>query len=41
MRVVRWLAWWRVLDDRGRVLAVCETMDEADAYIANQPAGTR
>ena len=40
MRVVAWLSWWRVLDDKGRVLAVCETRDEAEAYIANQPAAS-
>ena len=38
MRVVVWLAWFRVVDANGRVLAVCETRDEADAYIAGQPS---
>ena len=38
MRVVAWLSWFRVVDDNGRVIAVCETRDEAEAYIANQPA---
>jgi hypothetical protein len=38
MRVVVWLAWFRVVDVNGRTLAVCETRDEADAYIARQPA---
>jgi hypothetical protein len=38
MHVVTWLKWFRVLDDRGVVQAVCETRDEADAYIANQPS---
>ena len=40
MRVVAWLSWFRVVDDKGRVLAVCETRDEAEAYIANQPAAS-
>jgi len=38
MRVVTWLKWFRVLDDRDRVQAVCETYEEAQAYIDNQPA---
>jgi hypothetical protein len=38
MSVVVWLRWFRVMDDRGRVVAVCETREEADAYIAGQPA---
>ena len=38
MRVVVWLNWFRVLDDRDRVMAVCETRDEAEAYIAGQAA---
>jgi hypothetical protein len=40
MRVVTWLKWFRVMDNvtGHRVLAVCETYDEALAYIANQPA---
>ena len=38
MRVVVWLKWFRVIDDQNRVVAVCETRDEADAYIANQPS---
>lgn len=37
MSIVVWLQWFRVLDTRGRVLAVCETLAEAQAYIANQP----
>jgi hypothetical protein len=38
MRVVVWLKWFRVLDNTtNRVLAVCETLAEAQAYIANQP----
>lgn len=41
MRVVAWLSWWRVLDSGNRVLAVCETRDEAEAYIANQPITRR
>jgi hypothetical protein len=36
--VVVWLKWFRVVDDMGRVQAVCETQDEAEAYIAGQPA---
>jgi hypothetical protein len=39
MRVVTWLKWFRVLDANDRVQAVCETLAEAQAYIANQPAG--
>jgi hypothetical protein len=38
MRIVAWLTWWRVLDAGDRVVAVCETLDEAEAFIANQPA---
>jgi hypothetical protein len=38
MRVVVWLQWFRVVDDNGLILAVCETRDEATAYIANQPS---
>lgn len=37
MRAVAWRGIWRVVDDDGRVLAVCETLDEAEAYIAGQP----
>jgi alkylated DNA nucleotide flippase Atl1 len=37
MRAVAWLQWWRVVDSRGRVQAVCETLDEAQMYIAAQP----
>jgi hypothetical protein len=36
MTVVKWLAWWRVMDG-GRIVAVCETREEAEAYIARQP----
>jgi hypothetical protein len=38
MRIVQWLTWWRVLDAKDRIVAVCTTYDEAVAYIANQPA---
>jgi len=38
MRVVKWLKWWRVMDEMNRVAAVCETEAEAEAYIAGQPA---
>ena len=38
MRIVVWLAWFRVLDDRNRVVAVCETYEEAESFIAGQPA---
>jgi hypothetical protein len=38
MRVVTWLQWFRVMNNlTNRVEAVCETHDEAVAYIANQP----
>jgi hypothetical protein len=37
MHVVVFLRWFRVLNARNRVEAVCETLDEANAYIANQP----
>jgi hypothetical protein len=32
-----WRTWWRVMDDQGRILAVCETKNEAAMYIARQP----
>jgi hypothetical protein len=35
--IVNWLNWWRVMTDRGTVAAVCETYEEAEAYIAQQP----
>lgn len=35
--VVAWLNWWRVLNARGTVCAVCETFDEAQAWISGQP----
>jgi hypothetical protein len=38
MSVVVWRNWFRVMDNRGRVMAVCETREEAEAYIAGQPA---
>jgi hypothetical protein len=34
--IVVWLNWWRVLNATGTVVAVCETYDEAEAYIAGQ-----
>jgi len=37
MRVVKWRTAWRVVDDIGRVLAICETEPEAHDYIARQP----
>jgi hypothetical protein len=36
VRIVVWLQWFRVLDDLNRVMAVCETREEAEAYIAGQ-----
>jgi hypothetical protein len=36
--VVKWLKWWRVMDVMNRVAAVCETKEEAEAYIAGQPS---
>ena len=37
MRVVEWRGVFRVVDDAtGRVLAVCETREAADAFIAGQ-----
>ena len=36
--IVAWLNWWRVLNARNAVMAVCETRDEAEAWIAGQPA---
>jgi len=38
MRVVKWRTAWRVVDELGRVLAVCETEAEAQTYISGQPA---
>jgi hypothetical protein len=37
--IVAWLNWWRVVDARGTVIAVCETYDEAESYIAGQAEG--
>ena len=37
LHIVTWLNWWRVIDARGTVCAVCETFEEAEAYIAQQP----
>jgi len=37
MRVVKWRTAWRVVDEMGRVLAVCETEAAAHEYIAGQP----
>ena len=34
--VVMFGDYWRVMDGH-RICAVCETHDEADAWIANQP----
>jgi hypothetical protein len=39
LRIVAWRDVWRVVDDLGRVLAVCETYAEAEAYIAGQIDG--
>lgn len=39
MRIVAWRFVFRVVDAvNGRVLAVCETREEAEMYIAGQPA---
>jgi hypothetical protein len=38
LHVVAWRDVFRVVDDRGAVAAVCETLDEAEAYIAGQAA---
>jgi hypothetical protein len=35
-----WRGVFRVVDDMGRVLAVCETQAEAEMYIAGQDSGT-
>jgi hypothetical protein len=34
--IVVWLNWCRVINARGTVCAVCETNDEAQAWIDNQ-----
>jgi hypothetical protein len=40
MRIVEWRGVFRVVDDvTGRVLAVCETRDEAEMFIAGQVNG--
>jgi alkylated DNA nucleotide flippase Atl1 len=36
--IVVWLNWWRVINARGTVIAVCESYAEAESYIANQGA---
>ena len=38
LHIVNWLEWYRVMDERNRVAAVCETYNEAESYIAGQPA---
>ena len=35
LSIVMFRAWWRVMDGH-RIVAVCETRDEAAAYIARQ-----
>lgn len=37
--VVVWGEFWRVLNERNQIVAVCETREEADAYIAGQDGG--
>lgn len=40
MRIVEWRGVFRVLDDMNTIVAVCETRDEAQAYIDGQADGT-
>ena len=35
LSIVRFLDWWRVMDAH-RIVAVCETRDEAVAYVSRQ-----
>ena len=40
LTIAAWREWWRVMDG-ARIVAICETRDEAVAYIARQPDAER
>lgn len=39
LHIVEWKEIFRVINALGAVITVCETREEAEAYIAGQPVG--